>query len=77
MTSRKIAHLEGAGMVNFLQLAPNEKVSATLSTEDMPDAKYLFMATRSGTIKKTDLADFANVRRNGLNAIGLKERRRA
>jgi DNA gyrase subunit A len=63
---------KGQALVNFLQLAPNEKVSAVLSSEDLSDSKYLFMATKAGNVKKTDLSDFANVRRNGLIAIGLK-----
>ena len=63
---------KGQALVNFLQLAPNERVSAVLSGDDMADSKYLFMATRNGSVKKCDLADFANVRRNGLMAITLK-----
>jgi DNA gyrase subunit A len=64
---------KGQALVNFLQLAPNEKVSAVLSGEEMDDYKYLMMATSGGTIKKTAIADFANVRSNGLIAIKLKD----
>lgn len=64
---------KGQALVNFLQLAPNEKVSAVLSGEEMDDYKYLMMATSGGTIKKTTIADFANVRSNGLIAIKLKD----
>ncbi len=63
---------KGQALVNFLQLAPNEKVSAVLSGEDLPEYKFLVMATRQGNIKKTEIKDFENVRRNGLIAIKLK-----
>ncbi len=62
---------KGQALVNFLQLAPNEKVSAVLSGEDISDYKYLMMVTRAGNVKKTDIKDFGNVRRNGLMAIKL------
>jgi len=64
---------KGQAMVNFLQLAPNEKVSAVMTGEDMSGYKYLFMATANGTVKKTDISDFANVRRSGLIAIKLND----
>ncbi|HSD12487.1 MAG TPA: DNA gyrase C-terminal beta-propeller domain-containing protein, partial [Patescibacteria group bacterium] len=63
---------KGQALVNFLQLAPGEKVSAVLSAEDTEDSKYLIMATRTGNIKKTPLEDFKNVRRSGLIAIKIK-----
>ncbi|MFA6427169.1 MAG: DNA gyrase subunit A [Candidatus Magasanikbacteria bacterium] len=64
---------KGQALVNFLQLAPNEKVSAMLSVSDMSKYKYLIMLTTKGTIKKTALEDFSNVRRSGLIALKLKE----
>lgn len=63
---------KGQAMVNFLQLAPNEKVAVMLSMEDMSKYKFLVMMTNKGTIKKTKLEDFANVRRSGLIALKLK-----
>ena len=63
---------KGQAMVNFLQLAPGESVTTVLSLAEMDDTKYLVMATRGGTIKKTELADFEHVRQSGLNAIKLK-----
>ncbi len=74
---------KGQAIVNFLQLAPGEKVSAILPMdhylsgkkkkgEDIP-FKFLVMVTNQGTIKKTALEDFANVRRNGLIAITLHD----
>ncbi len=64
---------KGQAMVNFLQLAPGEKVSAVFSLEDKALFKYLFMATKGGVVKKCELAEFANVRRNGLMAITLRD----
>lgn len=64
---------KGQAMVNFLQLAPGEVVEATFSIEDIEDCKYLTMITRKGTIKKTELKEFDNVRRSGLIAIKLKD----
>ena len=64
---------KGQAMVNFLQLAPHEKVSSILSVHDITKYKYLVMVTNKGTIKKTPLEDFSNVRRSGLIAIKLKQ----
>ncbi|MBU0596763.1 DNA gyrase subunit A [Patescibacteria group bacterium] len=64
---------KGQAMVNFLQLAPNEKVAVMLSMEDINTNKFLVMMTRKGIIKKTKLEDFSNVRRSGLIAIKLRE----
>ena len=59
--------------MNFLQLAPGEKVATVLPLGDIEGSKFLVMVTNQGTIKKTALEDFANVRRSGLIAINLKE----
>lgn len=65
---------KGQAIVNFLQLAPGERVSTVLSLEELKEEyKYLMMITSKGTIKKTNFEDFANVRRNGLIAINLEE----
>ena len=63
---------KGQALVNFLQLAPNEKVTAVLPMSNLENTKFLVMATTKGTIKKTPLEDFANVRRSGLIALKLK-----
>jgi DNA gyrase subunit A len=63
---------KGQALINFLQLAPNEKVTALLGMNDLSNIKYLVMTTTKGNIKKTALEDFANVRRSGLIAIKLK-----
>jgi len=64
---------KGQALVNFLQLAPGETVSASLSMDELESIKHLIMATKSGTIKKTELSEFDNVRKSGLIAINLKD----
>ena len=64
---------KGQAVVNFLSLSPGEEVSSILSLDRDDGAKYLMMVTRHGTIKKTNLKDFENVRSNGLIAIKLKQ----
>lgn len=64
---------KGQAIVNFLQLAPGEKVSAALPFSELGDYKYLTMVTTKGNVKKVDIASFDNVRRSGLIAIRLKK----
>ncbi|MCC7357789.1 DNA gyrase subunit A [Candidatus Uhrbacteria bacterium] len=64
---------KGQAVVNFLQLAPGEKIATILAMTDLKNGKYLVMVTNQGTIKKTSLEEFANVRRSGLIAINLKD----
>jgi DNA gyrase subunit A len=66
---------KGQAIVNFLQLAPEEKISAILSVKELGegDFKYLVIVTRAGVIKKVELKDFENVRRSGLIAIKLRD----
>lgn len=63
---------KGQAIVNFLQLSPNEKVSAALPVNELSDFKYLFMTTKKGLIKKIELSQMANIRRSGLIIIKLK-----
>lgn len=63
---------KGQAIVNFLSLSPNEKVSAVLSLADLSKYSYLMTVTTQGLIKKTEIADFVNVRRSGLIAVKLK-----
>ena len=64
----------GTALVNLLTLPPGEEVSAVFPIDTFEGEKYLVMVTRNGVIKKTKLDEFANVRRNGLNAINLDEK---
>ncbi|MDQ2865857.1 MAG: DNA gyrase subunit A [Candidatus Eremiobacteraeota bacterium] len=63
----------GTALVNLLTLPPGEFVTAVFPIDKFEGEKYLMMVTRKGVIKKTKLDEFTNVRRNGLNAIGLDE----
>ena len=64
----------GTAIVNLLNLMPGEKVTAVIPIlDENEDKNNLFMATRSGTVKKTPLSDFANIRTMGIIAINLKE----
>ena len=64
----------GTAIVNLLNLDPGEKVTAVLPVpEEKMKGHYLVMATRGGTIKRTELSEFANLRKSGLIAIVLKE----
>jgi DNA gyrase subunit A len=62
---------KGVSIVNILNLAPEEKVTSAITMTKDEAAQYLFMATRQGTIKKTKLIDFANIRSTGIIAIKL------
>ncbi len=62
---------KGQAIVNLLQLQPEEKVTSLVTFASDSTDGYLFMATRLGTVKKTALADYANVRQSGLIAIKL------
>ncbi len=64
---------KGQAIVNFLQLAPGERVATGLPMADVKGMKFFMMVTSQGTIKKVALDDFANVRRSGLIAINLHE----
>lgn len=63
----------GTAMINLLQLMPDEKITALIPIREYKEGRFLFMATRYGIVKKTPIADFANVRKTGLAAITLRE----
>lgn len=64
---------KGQALVNFLQLGNGEIATAVLSLPKSQEAKFLFMATQKGLVKKVDREEFAKVRRSGMIAIGLKD----
>lgn len=65
---------KGVAAVNLLQLQPEEKITSIIRHEkDASEEGYLFMATTKGTVKKTPLKDYANIRTNGLIAIKLDD----
>ncbi len=64
----------GTALVNLLTLPPGESVTAIFPIRNFEDeSAYLVMVTRRGVIKKTLLSEFANIRRNGLNAVSLDD----
>ena len=64
----------GTAIVNLLNLLPEEKITAIIPLMDENgDKNNLFMATKGGTVKKTPLDDFKNIRNTGIIAINLKE----
>ena len=65
---------KGVAVVNLLQLQPEEKITSMIKIgKDENDEGYLFMSTTHGTVKKTALKDYANIRQTGLIAIKLDD----
>lgn len=65
---------KGVAVVNLLQLQPEEKITSMIKIgKDENDEGYLFMSTTHGTVKKTPLKDYANIRQTGLIAIKLDD----
>jgi len=64
---------KGRSLANVIAKENDEKVTATLAITEFSDDKYVVMCTRLGTIKKTELSNFANVRQNGIIAINLND----
>ncbi|HGP4617579.1 TPA: DNA topoisomerase (ATP-hydrolyzing) subunit A [Vibrio cholerae O1] len=63
----------GKPIVNLLPLEENERITAILPVTEFSEDKFIFMATGDGTVKKTSLDQFANVRANGLIALNLRD----
>jgi len=63
----------GRAIVNLIAVEKGETVKAVVPVKTFDPDRYLFMATRRGQVKKTDLTAFANPRRNGINAITINE----
>jgi DNA gyrase subunit A len=61
----------GKPIVNLLELAEGERISTILPVRDFTDDRYVLLATRNGTVKKTPLADYSRPRRNGIIAVDL------
>jgi len=65
---------KGLAVINLISLEAEEKVNAVIPIRnEANDNAYLFMATKSGMVKKTSLAEYANIRANGLIGISLRE----
>lgn len=64
---------KGTNIVNLLMLNPEEKIQAVITLKEFNSDNYLVMGTKNGLIKKTSLDAYSSIRKNGLNAINLKE----
>lgn len=64
---------KGLPIINFLKLAPEEKVTSIISMDDYSENSYLFFATEEGVVKRCDAKEFQNINANGKIAIGLRE----
>ena len=63
----------GTAIVNLIPLMPDEKITSMIPMKEYRDDQYLVMATMQGIIKRTRLSEFANIRKNGLAAISLRD----
>ena len=64
---------KGTAIVNLLNIEPGEKINAVIPVDEFQEGSYLIMATKHGLIKKTSLMDYANIRKNGLIAVSLRD----
>ncbi|MFG6330752.1 MAG: DNA gyrase subunit A [Lachnospiraceae bacterium] len=63
----------GTAIINLLQLQPEEKITAVITMKEFDSESYLTMATKKGIVKKTGMAEYANIRKVGLQAISLRD----
>ncbi len=63
----------GRSIQNLIEKDKEEKITAFVTVNEFSDSKYLIMATENGTVKKTVLSAYSNVRKGGINAINLVE----
>ena len=65
---------KGLPIVNLLKLDEGESIQTIINVEqDRSDEAYLFFTTRQGLVKRTNVAEFSNIRQNGLKALNLRE----
>ncbi len=63
----------GRSILNILQKEKEESITAFVAVKEFSDNQFLIMATEQGTVKKTVLSAYGNVRKGGINAINLKK----
>ncbi len=63
----------GKAMVNLINLPTTEKIAGVIPVREFAQGQFAVMVTRKGVIKKTELSEFANIRSNGIIAIGVDE----
>lgn len=64
---------KGRSIVNVLEMQKDERIAAMIPIKDFREENHLFMATRHGTVKKTNLSDYKNYRRGGIIGIKIDE----
>jgi DNA gyrase subunit A len=64
---------KGKPIVNMINVSPDTQVSAIVTVRDFPDDQFLLFATKNGTVKKTALSQYSNVRASGIKAIKIEE----
>ena len=64
---------KGLPIVNIIEIAQDEYISAIIPVKEFNEDEFLFFATRSGVVKRTTLSAFGNIRTNGLIALSLRE----
>ena len=64
---------KGVNIANLLPIAQEEKVTSMIRVKEFDEQSYLVMVTKNGVIKRTQLSDFSNVRKNGVIAVNLDE----
>ncbi|EDK32094.1 DNA gyrase subunit A [Clostridium kluyveri] len=64
---------KGTNLVNLLPLDGDEQIQAVISFKEIDDDNYFIMATKRGLVKKTEINQYASIRKNGLNAINLRD----
>jgi DNA gyrase subunit A len=63
----------GTAIINLLEMAPEEKITAMIPIKEYDHDKNLFMVTKKGIVKKTSMMEFSYIRKKGLTAINLKD----
>ena len=67
------ASARGKAVVNLINITSERKLAGVVPVRDFAEGRYVLMVTRKGVIKKTSLADFQNIRTNGIIAINIDE----
>jgi len=64
---------KGIPIVNLIDLASDEVISAVISVSEFKEDEFLFFATKHGVVKRTSLSEFARINRNGKIALGIRD----
>lgn len=64
---------KGTNLVNLIPIDRDEKIQAVITFKNFNENNYFIMGTKKGIIKKTEISKYASIRKNGLNAINLRE----